>query len=135
MKNNSDNKICSTLLKLERCQALIDFTLFDFDYTGHNIGRWLEDTHKLVGCFSDYIGSNMIDSANIAGKVVEESKWNTGHERTTHIVTSKCDAYQINTTEKRASDTSAYKINLNLEIGTLLTLFHTTLHCVTNSAA
>ena len=120
--------------KLERCQALIDFTLFDLEHTGHNIGCWLEDAHRLVGCLPGYIGSHTADGASNAGKAVEKLKWNTGHERTTQIVTSKCDTHQINTTGKRVSGISAHIVNLNPELRILLTLLHTALNRVTNSA-
>ena len=49
-------------------------------------------------------------------------------------MSSKCDAHQINTTGKRASGTSSHKVNLNPELGRSLTLLHTTLNRVTNSA-
>ena len=50
-------------------------------------------------------------------------------------MTSKCDAHQINTTGKRASGTSSHVTNLNPVLGKSLTLLHTTLNRVTNSAA
>ena len=93
MKNKCVDKFCSISPKLERCQALIDFTLFDLELSGHNIGCWLEDAHILVGCLSGYIGSHTVDGASNAGTAVEELQWNTGNERTTQIVTSKCDAH------------------------------------------
>ena len=135
IKDKSVNKFCSILPKLERCQVLIDFTLFDLEHTGHNIGCWHEDAHRVVGCLPSYIGGHMVDGTSNGRKVVQELKWNTGHEKTTQIVSSKCDAHQINTMEKRASGPSAHKINLNPELWVLLTLLHTTLNCVTNSAA
>ena len=42
-------------------------------------------------------------------------------------MTSKCDAYQIYTTGKQASDARYHNTNLNLELGLKLTLFYTTL--------
>ena len=73
------------------------------------------------------IGSHTVDGAGNAGKSVDVLNWNTKGERSTKIVTSKCDSHQVNTTGKRASGTSAHKVNLNPELGSSLTLLHTTL--------
>ena len=73
MKNNCVDEFRSISPKLERCQALIDFTLFDLEHNGHNIGRWLEDAHKLVGCLPGYcerISSTTRDSQPITSHLV-----------------------------------------------------------------
>ena len=58
---------------------------------------------------------------------MEILKWQTKDDRAAQIVTIKCDAYQVNTTDTRASGTSAYRVNLNPDLGTALTLLHANL--------
>ena len=105
------------------------------EHTGANIGQWLEDIHSEVKCVPNYIGSHTVDEAANVGSAVEELKWNTGDQRATKIVSSKCDAHQINTTGKRAPGTSSHRVNLNPNLGMSLNLLHTTLNRITNSAA
>ena len=104
------------------------------EHTGANIGQWIEDVHSEVKCVPNFIGSHTVDGAANAGLVVEKLKWNTGDQRTTKIVSLKCDAHQINITGKRLSGTSSHKVNYNPVLGTSLTLLHATLNRVTNSA-
>ena len=40
--------LCSKAYKLGRCQALLDFVLFDKPHTGEEVGAWLYDAHKRV---------------------------------------------------------------------------------------
>ena len=134
MKNADSSQFCSQYLNIGRCQALLSFTLFDVEHTGANIGQWIEDVHSKVKCVPNFIGSHTVDGAANAGLAVEELKWNTGDQRATKIVSSKCDAHQINTTDKRSSGTSSHSCNHNPVLGKSLTLLHTTLNRVTNSA-
>jgi hypothetical protein len=121
--------------KLDRCQALCDFVLYDLQHTGLSIGHWLEDAHRSIGCNPSYIGSHVVDGAGNAGKSVEVLKWRTTDERQSEIVTKKCDAHQANTAGKRASGTSSHVVNYNPACGTSLTKLHDNLTRVCRSGA
>ena len=117
----------STAVTAGHCQALVDFVLFDKEHTGEEVGKWLDDAHAIIGCKPAFIGSPTVDGAANAGKSVEILKLQTKDDRAAQIVTSKCDAHQVNTTGTRALGTSAHKFNLNQDLGTALTLLHTNL--------
>lgn len=121
--------------KLDRCQALCDFVLYDLDHTGNSIGHWLEDAHRNIGCYPSYIGSHVVDGAGNAGKSVEVLKWRTTDDRQQEIVTKKCDAHQANTSGKRASGTSSHVVNYNPACGMSLTKLHDNLTRVCRSGA
>ena len=118
---------------LGRCQALLDFVLFDKPHTGEEVGAWLDHAHGRVQCKPSFIGSHVVDGAGYAGASVEELKWTTTDERSTSIVTDKCTVHQANTSATRASGTSGHKVNLNPELGKSLTLLHSNLTRLTNS--
>ena len=112
---------------LSRCQAIGDMVIFDTEHSGAEVGAWLDDAHRGVGCKPSYVGSHTVDGDSTAGKSVEILKWRTKDDRATQITSSKCDAHQANTSGKRAAGTSAHKVNLNKSLGTRLTLLHTNL--------
>ena len=65
---------------------------------------------------------------------MEILKWRTKDDRAAQIVTSKCDAHQVNTTGTRALGTSVHKVNLNPDLGTAPTLLCTNLVRVCRSS-
>lgn len=109
---------------LKRTQLLLNFEHFDKPKTGENIGAWLDDNHRGVGCRPDYINSHIVDSAANAVKSVEELQWFTDGERSQPIISELCDAHKANTSGKQASGTSAHKVNLNPNSGAMLTKNH-----------
>ena len=56
---------------VNRSQALLDFRHLEITKTGGNIGHWLEDIHKDVGCKPEYSGSHSADGTSSAGASVE----------------------------------------------------------------
>ena len=124
---HSSKVLVSKAASLGCCQALVDFVLFDREYIGEKVGQWLEDAHSMVGCKLLYIGSRIVDGAAHAEKSISVLKWRTSDDRASQIVTSKCDAHQVNTAGKHASGMSDHTVNLNPELGSSLNLLHTNL--------
>ena len=48
---------------VSRRQDLLDFVHFEKLHTGENVGNWLHEIHKLVGCKPDFIGSHVVGGA------------------------------------------------------------------------
>ena len=81
-----DNDTCLKVLQslaptTGRCQALVDFFLFDKEHTGEEVGKWLDDAHTIIGCKPVFIGIHTVDGADNAGKSVEILKWRTKDDR------------------------------------------------------
>ena len=119
--------------KLDRCQCLIDFCLFDRPHTGQEVGAWLYNAHKRVRCEPCMQGSQTVDGAANAGASIGKLQWKSSDERSVTIVSSKCDAHQANTSGQRASGTSAHKVNYNPELGKSLKKLHSNLVRITHS--
>lgn len=109
---------------IHHCQVLLDFCCWTEAKTGNNIGSWLEQCHKDVGCKPNYITSHIVDGAANVEKSVQTLQWNTSDDRLQKIIADGCDAHKINTTASMASGTSKHVDNLNPELGKSLMLLH-----------
>ena len=61
---------CATTT-VNKSQALTEFKNWDITKTGENIGHWLEDIHKGVGCKPEYISSQNFDGSSNAGASID----------------------------------------------------------------
>ena len=71
----------SRVSTLDRCQALADMVLFDRSHTGEEIGSWLEDGHRSIGCDPSYICSHVVDGAGNAGMPASLLRYCSGRLR------------------------------------------------------
>ena len=130
--------MCSDLIKnmspkMLRLQMILDFLCYTLKKTGHNIGVWLESCHHGIGCKPDYIGSHTVDGAGNAGASVRFLELNTNDEHSQKVIEDQCDAHKCNTTANLSSGTSDHVVNLNLDLGSDLTLLHSWLSKIENS--
>ena len=68
--------LCATTT-VDSSQALLDFKHWEIPKTGENIGHWMENIHKYVGCKPEYIGSHTVDRASNSGASVDSLEWDT----------------------------------------------------------
>ena len=127
-----DTLLQSNKAALHRCQCLLDFSCFDKPKSGENIGEKLDEVHRAVGCYADYIGSHTVDGASNARKSVECLEWETMDGRSQTIVAQPCDAHNGNMSASIGSGTSGQVTNLNPDMSAALKCLHNNLTNIVN---